>query len=148
MSEKIEAVGEFHAKVSAGRLFDAWLDPAKATVWMASALREMGLAGDMRAVEIDDRVGGRFLFADLRGEVEARHWGVYRVLERPGRIEFTWITDPADERDPSLVTLAIKGEGDECHARIVHAIDAKWAEYAPKIAASWERMLRHAAEVA
>lgn len=147
MSEKIEAVAEFRANVSAGRLFDAWLDPAKARVWMASALREMGLAGDVRAVEIDARVGGRFLFADMRGEVEARHWGVYRAVDRPGRIEFTWITDPADEQDPSIVTLTITGEGDQCHARIVHAIDAKWVEYAPKIAASWERMLRHAAGV-
>lgn len=140
MSEKIEAVGEFRADVSAGRLFDAWLDPAKARVWMGSALREMGLAGDMRAVEIDARTGGRFLFGDMRGEVDARHWGVYRSVDRPCRIEFTWITHPADERDPSVVTLTIEGEGDECQARVVHTIDAKCAEYAPKIAASWERM--------
>lgn len=148
MGVKIEAVSEYRANMSAGRLFDAWLDPDKVRAWMAASLQEMGLAGDIRAIEIDARVGGRFLFADQRGEAEARHWGVYRALDRPGRIEFTWITDPADEQDPSVVTLTIKGEGEGCHARIKHAIDARWAEYAPRISASWERMLRHAAEVA
>lgn len=148
MGEKIQAVSEYRAKVSAGRFFDAWLDPAKVRAWMTAALQEMGLAGDIRVVEIDARVGGRFLFADMRGEVEARHWGVYRAVDRPGRIEFTWITDPADEQDPSIVTLTITGDGENSHARIVHAIDDRWAEYAPRISASWERMLRHAAEVA
>ena len=148
MSDKIEAVAEVRANVSAERLFDAWLDPVKVRGWMAAALQEMGLAGDIRAVEIDARVGGRFLFADQRGEAEARHWGDYRAVDRPGRIEFTWITDPADERDPSVVTLTITGQGYPCLARIVHTIDAKWAEYTPRISASWERMLRHSVEVA
>ncbi|MBI1323826.1 SRPBCC domain-containing protein [bacterium] len=148
MSEKIEAVAEVRANVSAEQLFDAWLDPAKVRAWMAAALQEMGLEGDIRAVEIDAREGGRFLFADQRGEAEARHWGVYRAVDRPGRIEFTWITDPADERDPSVVMLTITADGENCLARIVHTIDARWAEYAPRISASWERMLRHAAEIA
>ncbi len=147
MSEKIEAVAEYRANMPAGRLFDAWIDPDKARAWMAAALQEMGLAGDMRCVEIDARTGGRFLFSDMRGDVEARHWGVYRALDRPGRIEFTWITDAADEKDPSIVTLTIEDESEHCLARIVHAFDARWAEYAPRISASWERMLRHAAEI-
>jgi len=147
MSEKIEAVAEFQAKVPASRLFDAWVDPEKARDWMAAALQEMGLAGDMRSVEIDARIGGKFLFSDMRGDVEARHWGVYRALDRPGRIEFTWVTDAADEQDPSIVILSIEPDGDHCRARIVHTTDARWAEYVPRISASWERMLRHAAEI-
>ncbi len=41
---------------------------------MAAALREMGLEGDMQTVEIDAKVGGRFLISDVRNGVETRHW--------------------------------------------------------------------------
>ena len=43
----------------------------------------LGLAGDMKRVEIDARVGGKFYFSDMRDGTEARHWGTYLELDRP-----------------------------------------------------------------
>jgi|GEM_PF-5663574 len=146
--DKTEAIAEFRADVSTERFIDAWLDPVKVRLWMAEALREMGLEGEMRVVEIDAKVGGRFLISDVRNGVETRHWGEYRQIRRPNRIEFKWITDPADEADPSVVRMSMVDEGAGCVIRIVHEIDLKWSEFAPQIASSWERMIRKAAEVA
>lgn len=147
MSTKTEAIAEFRTNVPAERFFEAWLDPAKVRIWMAAVLREMGLEGDMQAVEIDANVGGRFLISDLRNGVEARHWGEYRQIRKPYEIEFTWVTDPAEEPDPSIVRLTMTDDGAGCIVRIVHEIDAKWSDFVPRISLSWERMVRKAAEV-
>jgi len=48
-------------------------------------------------IKIDAKVGGAFLFSDIRDGVEAKHWGTYLELERPGKIVFTWITDESEE---------------------------------------------------
>ena len=109
---------------------------------MPAALREIGLTGEMKEIEVDARVGGTFLFSDLRNGVEARHWGSYLELERPHKIAFTWITDVNDEADPSKVSLTIAPADDGCVADMVHEIDAKWAEFAERIGQSWARMLR------
>src|SRR6185295_4998121 len=84
------------------RVYDAWLDPAKLRAWMSAALKEMGLSGEIRRIEVDARVGGKFFFSDMRDAGEAKHWGSYRVLDRPRRIEFTWIVDAGQENDPSV----------------------------------------------
>ena len=57
------------------------------------ALKNLSLAGDIRRIEIDARVGGQFFFSDLRDGEEARHWGKYLELDRPRKIVFTWIVD-------------------------------------------------------
>ncbi len=148
MSMKAEAVAEYRVDVNSERFFEAWLDPAKVRTWMAAALREMGLEGEMQAVEIDANIGGRFLISDLRNGVEARHWGEYRQIRKPDIIEFTWVTDPAEEPDPSIVRLTMTDDGEGCIVRIVHEFDAMWESMAPKIASSWQRMIRYAAGVA
>jgi uncharacterized protein YndB with AHSA1/START domain len=56
-------------KVAAERVYDAWLNPEQVRVWLAAATRGLGLAGDIRHVEIHARVGGRFLFSD-RGSMK------------------------------------------------------------------------------
>jgi uncharacterized protein YndB with AHSA1/START domain len=141
MSTTIEARVSHRFRATAGEVYDAWLDPAKARRWMAAALQTMGLAGDMRQIEIEARVGGKFLFSDQRGEVEARHWGTYLELERPRRIVFTWIVDESEESKPSTVFLTIQPDGDGCVVTIVHQLDAAWAEYVPRVEAGWGNML-------
>jgi uncharacterized protein YndB with AHSA1/START domain len=122
------------------RVYDAWLDPAKLRVWMKAALMEMGLAGDIRRIEVDARVGGTFFFSDMRDAGEAKHWGTYRVLDRPRKIEFTWIVDESENDDPSVVTITIEPDGAGCVATIVHA--KIWASYVDKVEGGWSRMLR------
>jgi uncharacterized protein YndB with AHSA1/START domain len=141
MSPRIEARVSHHFKATAERVYDAWLDPEKVRVWMAASLKTFGLAGDIRRVEIDARVGGKFFFSDMRDGKEAKHWGTYLELDRPRKIVFTWIVAESDEADPSVVTLTIQPEANGSVATIVHEMDAKWAEYVSRTESGWARML-------
>jgi len=142
MGEKIEAKVTHPFRASAERVYDAWLDPERVRLWLAAALKACGLAGDIRRVEIDPRVGGKFFFSDLREGKEARHWGTYLALQRPGKIVFTWITDESEESNPSQVTVSIVPQAQGCTATIVHEMDAEWKEYVERVESGWLRMLR------
>ena len=111
-------------------------------------MQSAGLAGAMGQVEIDARVGGKFLFTDQRGDVEARHWGTYLELERPTRIVFTWIVDKSEESKPSTVFLNIEPDGDGCVVTLVHRMDAAWTEYIAQTEKGWSRLLTAAAAAA
>jgi uncharacterized protein YndB with AHSA1/START domain len=141
MSQTIEARATHRFHVPAELVYDAWLDPGSARVWMAAALRTWGLAGDLRRIEIDPRVGGKFFFSDIRNGEEARHWGTYLELDRPRKIVFTWIVDESEEANPSKVTLTIEPEPDGCTATIVHEMDAQWIDYMAQTESGWSRML-------
>jgi uncharacterized protein YndB with AHSA1/START domain len=95
----------------------------------------------MREVEIDACVGGKFTFSDMRDGAEARHWGTYLALDRPSRISFTWITSKSEEADPSVVALTIDPEGEGCTVRLVHQLDAQWADFVARTESGWARML-------
>ena len=125
------------------RVYDAWLEPAKLRTWMSAALKDMGLSGDMKRVEVDARVGGKFFFSDMRDAGEARHWGTYLELDRPRKIVFTWIVDASQEADPSKVTVTIAPDGTGCVVTIVHEMAAEWASYVEKVEMGWSNMLRN-----
>ncbi len=145
MSSKIEAKVTHRFKATAEQVYDAWLNPAQVRLWMTSALKGFGLAGDIQRIEIDARVGGKFFFSDLRDGTEARHWGTYLELDRPRKIAFTWIVDENEEANPSVVTLTIDPEAGGCVATIVHEMDAQWIEYMAQTEKGWAGML-HAIE--
>ena len=142
MSDKIEVKVTHQFRASAQRVYDAWLDPAKVRIWMKGAAQRLGLAGDIREVEIDPKVGGKFLFTDMRDGAEARHWGTYLELDRPKKIVFTWITDESEEADPGTVTLTLQPTDEGCLANITHVIDAKWADYIKQTKDGWNSMLQ------
>jgi uncharacterized protein YndB with AHSA1/START domain len=142
MSSKIEARVTHRFKATAERVYDAWLNPDLVRVWLAAALKGLGLVPDIRRVEIDARIGGRFFFSDMRDGQEARHWGTYLELDRPRTIVFTWIVDESGEADPSTVTLTIEPEPEGCVATIVHEMDAQWADYLSQTESGWARMLQ------
>ena len=145
-NEIAEARVEHRFETSAERVFDTWLDPALVRRWMSASLRSFGLSGDVRRVEIDPRVGGRFTFSDMREEGEAVHRGTYLEIDRPRKLVFTWFTSEDDEREgSSIVTLTIAPNGDGCVVTIVHRMDAKWAEYIPRTERGWGGMLRESA---
>jgi uncharacterized protein YndB with AHSA1/START domain len=141
MSSTIEARVTHRFKAAAERVYDAWLNPDQVRAWMAATTRSLGLAGDIRRVEIDARVGGRFFFSDMRDGEEARHWGTYLQLDRPRKIVFTWIVDESEEANPSTVTLTIESEPEGCTAIIVHEMDAEWEAYRSRTESGWARML-------
>jgi uncharacterized protein YndB with AHSA1/START domain len=146
MSSRIEARVSHSFKAPAERVYDAWLDSEKVRVWMTASLKSFGLAGDIRRIEIDARVGGKFFFSDMRDGKEARHWGTYLELDRPRKIVFTWIVDEGEEAEPSVVTLTIQPAAEGCVATIVHELDAKWAEYLSRTESGWSRMLQAVAQ--
>ncbi|WEX09448.1 SRPBCC domain-containing protein [Chelativorans sp. AA-79] len=124
------------------RLFDAWLDPQKLRAWSEMALSASGLPADIRRVEVDARVGGRFIFSDMREEGEAVHWGTYLAIDRPRKLIFTWFTSEEEERENnSTVTLTFEPAGQGCVVTLVHEMDAKWAEYARQTEKGWSTML-------
>ncbi len=91
------------------RIFRAWTTPEELTRWHAPAPLSTPSA------EVDLRVGGKYRIAmrDPSG-AEYHAVGVYREIDRPRKLVFTW---GWEERDigPTLVTIELfeKGEGTE-----------------------------------
>ncbi len=142
MSARVEAKTVHIFKATAERVFDAWLDPAKVRSWGAQPVPGMP-PFDIRRVEIDARVGGRFTFSDMREEGEAVHWGYYLEIDRPRKLVFSWFTSEEEERENnSVVTLIIEPLDSGCRATIVHAMDARWADYIGQTASAWGFMLQ------
>ena len=141
MKELVEAKVTYRFKASAERVFDAWLDPTMVRSWLSMPSPLLGVM-DVRTVEIDPRVGGRFTFSDMREAGEAVHWGFYREIDRPRRLVFTWFTSPEEEEtNDSVVTLTIEPTDDGCVATIVHSMDAQWAEYIKQTENGWHSLL-------
>ncbi len=143
MAKTIEARVSHRFSASPERVFDAWLDANRVREWMALPFSALGgRPVDVRRVEIDARVGGRFTFSDMREAGEAAHWGTYLEIDRPRRLVFTWFTSTEDEQENnSVVTLTIEPDGDGCVATIVHRMDARWAEYLSQAEQGWSGML-------
>lgn len=144
---RIEARVNLQLHCSPEQLYDAWLDPEQIRAWMSQSLKSFGLTGELRRIETDPRVGGKFCFSDMRNGVEAIHVGRYLTLERPRVIAFTWmigesVEEAEKEEHPSKVTLTIEPAEGGCLARMVHEMDAKWADYVTRTEDGWTRMLK------
>ena len=148
MKQYVEARVVHEFKAAPGHVFDAWLDPAQVRTWMTASLKGFGLSGDVRRIEIEPRVGGRFTFSDMRNGEEAVHWGTYLAVDRPRKLVFTWFTSVEDEKEgSSLVTLLIEPQGSGCKATITHRMDSKYAEYVQRTERGWGRMLAQTDEL-
>jgi uncharacterized protein YndB with AHSA1/START domain len=96
---------------SAADLFDAWLDPAALAEWMRP--------GTIRRTEArnDPRVGGEYEIV-MHGESGAiPHRGVYRVIDRPRKLVFTWNSKFAEN---TLVTVDFLVRGERTEIVITH----------------------------
>jgi uncharacterized protein YndB with AHSA1/START domain len=89
---------------SAEELFDAWLDAESLSQW----LRPSGI--DETRAENEPREGGTFRIVMVRDE-ELVHTGMYRVIDRPRRLVFTW-SSPATEHRDSVVTVTFEPSGE------------------------------------
>ena len=89
---------------------------------------------DVRRVEIDARVGGKFTLSDMRKKGEAVHWGDYPEIDRPRKLAFTWFTSEEEENN-AVVTLTIEPLAGGCRA----TRPTGWTSVGPR---TWSRPRR------
>lgn len=121
---------------SSETVFDAWLDPAKASRFLFATPD-----GDMATVEIDARVGGRALIVERRATGEARHHLLYEVIDRPHRLVFLFRADPAEEGQWTRVSIDIVAHGNGATLRLTHEMDPEWAAYEDQTRKGWTMIL-------
>lgn len=116
------------------RVFDAWLDPEGVGRWLFATP-----GGVMERVQIDARVGGRFLIAERRDGELAEHFGEYLEIDRPRRLVFSF----AAVRDSGYtrVTVTIVSDGDGSRLTLVHEMDPQWADYKDRTREGWTKIL-------
>lgn len=117
------------------RVYDAWLDPAQARRFLFATP-----GGEMLRIEIDARVGGGFTVVERRESGDASHYGVYLELDPPHRIVFAFSLEGRDP-DADRVSIDIVADGDGCTVTLVHAMAAKWTDYAERTEAGWMHIL-------
>ena len=116
------------------RVFDVWLDPESVGRWLFATAD-----GVMERVEVDPRVGGRFLVAERRGGDLAEHFGEYVALERPRLVAFDFWTNFSAER--TRVTIDIAADGDGALLTLRH--DGVWADYEERTRKGWAIILEN-----
>lgn len=122
-------------KATAEQVYDAWLDPEVVAKWLFATP-----GGEMLRVEIDARVGGRFVVVERRGEVEAYHGGEYVALVRPKFLAFSFAVNP-ELTDAAMVKVDITETDDGCEVVLTQAMEQKFAEYFERSKAGWETLL-------
>ena len=96
-------------------VWQAWTDPQALTKWFGPEETQSVLE-----VEVDVRVGGRYHIAFVTDDGE-RHdvGGVYREVQFPRLLSFTWAWRSTPERE-SLVTVLIEPDGDGSLLTLIH----------------------------
>jgi uncharacterized protein YndB with AHSA1/START domain len=97
------------------KVFDAWLDPAKARKFLFATP-----GGEMTKVEINAIPAGRFLIAERRDGEEVEHVGEYFEIHRPSRIAFTFVV-PKFSPVSTRVSLEIEPGKTGCELRLTNA---------------------------
>lgn len=119
---------------SAEDLFDAWLDPEALAVWMRPGTIRSTVA------KVEARVGGAYEIAMQSESGSIMHKGVYRAIDRPNRIVFTWASDHTGQCD-SLVTVDFVRTGDRTEVIVTHELLPESARAAH--ANGWTHGLEH-----
>ena len=97
---------------SAFDLFDAWLDPEALAEWMRPGTIQRSEA------RVDPRVGGSYevIMHGEKGPIP--HRGVYKLIDRPRRLVFTW-TSPFAGAD-TLVTVDFRKVDSRTEVIVTH----------------------------
>lgn len=138
MPPAIEVRVQQRFPASAEAVFDAWLDPAWLERWMfGPQVREETLVH----LRLDPRVGGAFSFLVERQGQRLDHIGVYRVIDRPRELSFSWALRGESDEEASEVHVTLQPENEACLLTLVHRIPARWADYAERTRQGWTTML-------
>lgn len=98
---------------SAEDLFDAWLDPEALAAWMRPGTIQSTVA------KVEARVGGVYEITMQGQSGPLTHRGVYREINRPNRLVFTWAS-PATEQLDTLVTVDFIAVGKKTEIVVTH----------------------------
>ncbi len=103
-------------EATAEELFDAWLDAESLGRWM----RPNDGSGGTRdsTVEVDARVGGGFRINMHAATKDILHTGIYREIDRPRRLVFTWMSVNTGG-ESSLVTVDFRAGSAPGHTEVV-----------------------------
>ena len=115
------------------RVFDAWLDPQNTSKWLFATP-----AGQMVRVEIDAKVGGRFVFTDRRDGEDIEHTGEYFEIDRSRWLAFNFRV-PKFSEEPSLIRIDFAPAGAGCELTLVH--EGVFPEYAARTEEGWQGIL-------
>jgi uncharacterized protein YndB with AHSA1/START domain len=95
-------------------VFDAWTSPEGMREWMCPGNT---VSADVR---IDLRVGGSLLIVMRDPDNVYEHRGEFMIIERPGKLAFTWIAQGTDFQ-PTLVTVEFFAASEaECDLVLTH----------------------------
>jgi uncharacterized protein YndB with AHSA1/START domain len=120
-------------------VFDAWLEPEIAGKFLFATK-----TGTMVRVDIDARVGGRFVLVDRRDGEDIEHTGEYLEIDRPRRLVFTFGV-PKYSALFTRVTIDIAPLGSGCELTLTHeGVLPEWRE---KSKEGWTMILDGLAEV-
>lgn len=109
--------------VSPERVFDAWLDPEMARRFLFATP-----TGEMVRVQIDARVGGKFVIVRRTDSDDVEHVGEYLAIERPRHLVFTFAV-PKFSAQFTQVTIDIAPSDQGCVLTLTHeGVPPEWAE--------------------
>jgi uncharacterized protein YndB with AHSA1/START domain len=119
------------------RVFDAWTDADSMTRWMRPA------PGMQCRCRLDVRVGGTFEIDMIAPDgTTLPHTGTYRVVDRPRRLVFTWMSGPTDNRE-TIVTIDFQATNGGTEIVLTH--DGLPAGAAKPHESGWEEIVRQLA---
>jgi uncharacterized protein YndB with AHSA1/START domain len=96
-------------------LFDAWLDAQSLGSWLKpDGIRET-------RAETDPRVGGAFRIVMVDDDSSIEHNGIYREIDRPRRLVFTW-SSPATRFRDSIVTVTFQPSSSSSTVVEIHQV--------------------------
>jgi uncharacterized protein YndB with AHSA1/START domain len=115
-----EMIAEVRRRMAAppARVFEAFADPGLVSRWLTPSPDVT-----LTVLDFEFRVGGKYRFAYLVPD-GARMFvnGVYRLIEPPSRIVFSWNIEPPDEHAGirSEVSVAITPDGSGAVLHVLH----------------------------
>jgi uncharacterized protein YndB with AHSA1/START domain len=98
---------------AADDIFDAWLDPEALAAWMRPGVIRSTVA------HVEPRVGGAYEITMQGSAGPIVHKGVYRQIDRPRRLVFTWHS-PGTEWKETLVTVDFVVLGEKTEVIVTH----------------------------
>jgi uncharacterized protein YndB with AHSA1/START domain len=126
---------------SAERVYDAFLDPSRASTFMFATA-----TGQIVRCDIDARVGGTFTIVDRRNGEDIPHTGTYLALEKPRRIVFTLSVEKYST-DTDTVTIEISPLRKGCEVTLTHEMKATYLPFQDRAREGWAGILDLAAEL-